>query len=565
MEVIIGIILALCILFGAGYFMRKNIYKDVDKLESWKIEIMNRSIIDEMSKVKDLKMDGQTEELFEEWRNEWDEIITTQLPKVEELLFEVEDCADKYRFKKGKEILNDIREILTEVDTSIDKIIYEINELVSSEKKNSVESEEVKQQFKKVKKTIIAHSHLYGNARHKLEEDINEVFEKLKQFDIETKNGNYLAARDLLTEQKEKLDLLTEKVEEIPKLMSECNSVIPNQIQELKDGFREMVEEGYYLDHIQFEAEMERLNEQLEYFRKKLLETDVSEVKEKIVTVQELIDNLYDLLEKEVHANHYLKKAAPEIEGKIIQLMDQQEEASKETEAVKQSYHLSEQDIKGHKIIEKQILQLAKRYELIKQNLQADHIAHTIIKEELEDIENQIEQLQIEHTDYYEMLQALRKDELLAREKLQDLKHLISETSRAIQKSNVPGLPEPFVQTIDFAKINVQKVTMKLNQIPLNMTAVNLQLEEAVDAVEALKKDADEMIEQVYLVEKVIQYGNRYRNRNQNIADKLEEAEALFRNYEYGESLETAAAALERVEPGSIERIQAIIEQEQAK
>ncbi|MGG3800085.1 septation ring formation regulator EzrA [Metabacillus fastidiosus] len=565
MEVIIGIILALCILFGAGYFMRKNIYKDVDKLESWKIEIMNRSIIDEMSKVKDLKMDGQTEELFEEWRNEWDEIITTQLPKVEELLFEVEDCADKYRFKKGKEILNDIREILTEVDTSIDKIIYEINELVSSEKKNSVESEEVKEQFKKVKKTIIAHSHLYGGARRKLEEDINDVFEKLKQFDIETTNGNYLAARDLLTKQKEKLDLLTEKVEEIPKLMSECNSIIPNQIQELKDGFREMVEEGYYLDHIQFEAEIERLNEQLEHFRKQLLETDVSEVKEKIVTVQELIDNLYDLLEKEVHANHYLKKTAPEIEGKIIQLMEQQEEASKETEAVKQSYHLSEHDIKGHKIIEKQILQLAKRYELIKQNLQADHIAHTIIKEELEDIEKQIEQLQIEHTDYYEMLQALRKDELLAREKLQDLKHLISETSRAIQKSNVPGLPEPFVQTIDFAKRNVQKVTMKLNQIPLNMTAVNLQLEEAVDAVEALKKDADEMIEQVYLVEKVIQYGNRYRNRNQNIADKLEEAEALFRNYEYGESLETAAAALERVEPGSIERIQAIIEQEQVK
>ena len=52
-----------------------------------------------MSKIKHLKMTGETEEFFERWREEWDEIVTAHLPKVEELLYDAEENADKYRFK----------------------------------------------------------------------------------------------------------------------------------------------------------------------------------------------------------------------------------------------------------------------------------------------------------------------------------------------------------------------------------------------------------------------------------------------------------------------------------
>ena len=37
----------------------------MDRLEVWKIDLMNRPVLDEMSKVKQLNMTGQTEELFE--------------------------------------------------------------------------------------------------------------------------------------------------------------------------------------------------------------------------------------------------------------------------------------------------------------------------------------------------------------------------------------------------------------------------------------------------------------------------------------------------------------------
>jgi septation ring formation regulator len=559
MEVVIGLILLVCILFGAGYMTRRKIYKDVDRLEAWKIEIMNRSIIDELSKVKDLKMVGQAENLFEQWRNEWDEIITNQLPEVEDLLFDAEDFSDKYRFKKSKNVLLHIEKVLKTVDENIDKIIEEINELVSSEEKNAIESEEIKEQFKKMKKTLIAHSHQFGKAHGKLEEKLIEISNSIKQFDSETNEGNYLSAREILVKLKKELDILQDKINDIPKLLTECNITIPNLLNELEEGYKEMKGNGYYLEHIQVEVEIEKINKQLTTYRQQLEETEIEDLQESLQVTQESIDTIYDLLEKEVEANQFVKQAKETINSKLVELTEQKTATLEETELVKQSYQLSITELDKQKRIEKQLTQIEKKFAHIEQNLQNEHVAHSIIREELEDIEKQIVQLFDDHNQYREMLQTLRKDELQARESLNQLKRVLLETSRSVHQSNIPGLPADFLELIDKAKKDVHLVALKIDELPLNMTVVNQLLQDAVQSVESLKNFADELIEQVYLVEQVIQYGNRYRSRNPQLAGKFIEAEELFREYEYSKSLETAAAALEQIEPGSLTKIQEVI------
>ncbi|APH04070.1 septation ring formation regulator EzrA [Bacillus weihaiensis] len=559
MEVIVGLVLLICILFGVGYMLRRNIYKEVDRLESKKIEIMNRSIIDELSKVKELKMIGQAEELFEQWRNEWDEIITTQLPEVEEHLYDAEEFADKYRFKKSKDVLQYIDKVLHTVDENIDKIIEEINDLVSSEEKNSVESEEMKEQFKKVKKNLLAHSYQFGKSHMKLENELDEISTILKTFDEETVEGNYLAAREVLLSGKNRLDVLQHKINEIPKLLTECNVTIPNLVSELEDGYNEMIATGYYLEHLQIDVEIKKIKEKTALYLGKIEETEIEDIQEGLQIVQDAVDSLYDLLEKEVDANQFVKQAKDKIDHRLLELIDQKEATLEETELVKQSYQLSETELSKQKTIEKQINQIEKKFTHIQQNLQGEQVAHSVVKEELEDISQQIVKLFKEHDEYREMLQTLRKDELQAREKLSKLKKMLHDTMRAVQQSNIPGLPIEFGQLIDQAKEDVMRASSKLDEIPLNMVIVNQLLDDAVHSVEELTQYGQELIEQVYLIEQVIQYGNRYRSRNDQLNLKFKEAEKHFRDYQYGTSLEVAAAALEQVEPGSLEKIQSLI------
>ncbi|MDE5052327.1 septation ring formation regulator EzrA [Niallia taxi] len=73
----------------------------------------------------------------------------------------------------------------------------------------------------------------------------------------------------------------------------------------------------------------------------------------------------------------------------------------------------------------------------------------------------------------------------------------------------------------------------------------------------ALLNATEELVETVLLAEKVVQYGNRYRRKYPQVENTLAEAEMLFRKYRYKEALERAAAALDEIEPGSIQRMEA--------
>jgi septation ring formation regulator len=56
------------------------------------------------------------------------------------------------------------------------------------------------------------------------------------------------------------------------------------------------------------------------------------------------------------------------------------------------------------------------------------------------------------------------------------------------------------------------------------------------------------------LTETYIQYANRYRSRNQEIAIKLEEAESELRAFNYSEAYTVAKSVIETVNPELIEQ-----------
>lgn len=562
MEVVIALIIILFCVFGTGFYFKRKVYKEVDRLEAWKIDIMNKSIIDELAKLKKLKMIGQTEEMFERWRKDWDEIITSQLPEVEELLFDAEEQADKYRFRKAKNTLIHIDSVLKETEQQIENIVEEINHLISSEKNNSVEAEEAKKLFKQLKKTLIAHAHVFGKAQKKLEEELYAISEGLKRFDLETESGNYLIARDILTEHKSKLSHLQGKVDEIPKLLSQCQTVIPQQLQELRQGYEEMKDKGYPLNHIDIDQELKSIQDRVDQLKGKLEDANIEGVKEGLEEINEILETLYELLEKEVYASHFVKSEIVSTGEKLNNLLEQKKVTEEETMLVKQTYQLSESEMENMREIDKKLNHLKKQYQQIVSSLEQSHVAHTVLKEELEEFLNQLEATSIHHEKYREMLHTLRKDELEARDKVKELKRIMLDIKQTIQKSNVPGVPFQFLDKVNVAQHSLEKVMQKLEEVPLDMQSVQRDLDDAVLVIDNLKSETQEMIEQVYLIEKVIQYGNRYRSRNKILANKLSEAETLFRNYEYSKSLEQAAAAIEEVEPGAIDRIQKLIEED---
>jgi septation ring formation regulator len=523
---------------------------------------VNRPVLEEMSKVKQLNMTGQTEELFERWRTEWDDIVTAQLPNVEEYLFDAEEFIDKYRFNKAKQVQGEIDKYLTEIEENIKKLLNELNDLVGSEEKNRTEIEELKDIYRENKKTLLAHRHTYGKAADMLEKQLDESFARFQEFNEKTESGNYLEAREIVLTIQAELDQVQEKMELIPSFMVECFSKIPAQLKELKDGYRDMLEQGFILDHIQVDKETERLEDAIKDYAILIEQTEITDVQKGISEVKDSIDLLYDLLEEEVHSRHFIDKQDEETRNMLFTNREINKQLKNELEIVRQSYHVSDKDIEVQTQLEKRVTQLFKRFEVLEHKIVSQTTAHSILKAELDDIRSQLEEVEDEHASFAEKLQMLRKDEMSAREKVKELKKNIAETVRIVSKSNVPGLPQDYQYLMQDAKESIENVIAKLEEQPLNIQTIQQYLEVAMLTADKVVNTTEEMIETIILVEKVIQYGNRYRSRYPSVAKGLLEAESLFRGYDYRAALEQAATTIEEIDPGAIKRIEELISEQ---
>lgn len=539
--------------------MKKKYYKESDRLEKWKLDINTRPVIEEMQKVKQLNMNGQTEERFEKWRHDWDEIITVKLPDLEELLFDAEEFIDKYRFKKAKAVQMEIEKALTETEEKIKTILSELNELVGSEEKNRTETEELKEIYRESKKMLLAHRHSFGESEKFLEERLNEVTGKFTQYNEKTAEGNYLDAREVVLSIKGILEKLKSDMDLIPDLLVECHSTIPFQLSELKEGYKEMLAQGYILDHIQMEENTEKIANELEACLNRVETADLDGVPERINEWKETIDELYDLLENEVLSRQKIGQTDKEILAMLRQAKEDNHQLKREMKQIQQSYQLDEADLKATEKIEKRVEEMFRRFELLEHKVNGNTAAYSHLSNELLEIKDAIEHIAAEQNTLSERLQALRKDELSAREKVKEINKTITESIRTISNSNIPGVPLAYRHLIEDAQESIKNVMTKLEGKPLNIPVVQQYLEVALLTTEKVVTMTDEVIETAALVEKVIQYGNRYRSRYPSVNKGLNEAESSFRSYNYKEALELAAASIEEVEPGALEKIEVLL------
>jgi septation ring formation regulator len=559
MEFIIGGIAIIICIFLAGFFMKKKYYKEMDRLEAWKIEISTRPVLNEMQKVKQLNMNGQTEERFERWRGIWDEIQTVLLPDLEELWFDAEEHIDKCRFKKVKEVQASIAQELTNMAGKIDLLLSELQELIGSEEMNRVEIEELKDIYRECKKMLLAHRHSFGKTEKHLEKRLEDVSGIFIQFDENTENGNYIAAREIVLTIKAKLEKTKRDMDLIPNILLECKTTIPSQLLELKDGYKEMLSQGYLLEHVQLEKESERITRELDECLKQVEQADIEDVQMKIDEWKESIDILYDLLENEVLSKHEIKQRDHEILEMLYSAREANKTLNDEIMQIKQIYHLQEGDFGITGNLVKRLDQLFKRFELIEFKINENQTSYSHLCEELSAVKTLLESITLEQSSFLEKIRALRKDELTAREQLKQLKKKIADTIRLVSKSNIPGVPNEYKYLMEDARGSIQQVIGKLDEKPLDIPVVQQYLEVAILTVEKVTHTTDELFEMVKLAEKAIQYGNRYRSQYSTVDKGLYEAEQFFRSFQYKKAFEQAASSIEKVDPNALKKIETLL------
>ncbi|MED4070859.1 septation ring formation regulator EzrA [Priestia endophytica] len=564
MELAIIIILLIIGFILYGFFLRKKVYREVDRLDSIKATLMSEPVADEIAKVKQLKMTGETEELFESWREKWDNIVAMRLPKMDDAFYEIEELADKYKFRKAKAHIASLDEELANIKQDIDTILEELQNLLGSEENNKKTIVEMEELFRETKKRLLAHRYSYGKAEEPLTEKLEKIQKQFVKFNEETENGNYLQASAILMSIEERLAVMTNNLEKIPALFTELQTTIPTQLEELREGYIGMIEEGYILEHLQIEESLEELSRAAKAIIGEIEALNIEEAEASVAAINAKIDGIYDMLEKEARAFQQMNQDIDRISVMIKALQARNHEVKEEAFLVQKSYHLTPEELELYQKIDRELKRLTNLYYNIVNKAEQQNIAYSVIFEELEEVLTQLNKVEGIQQAYIEMLQDLRKDELAAKEKIADLRKQLFEARRIVEKSNVPGIPESYREDIQRAYGKIQEVSTKLEEKPLDTVAVNELLEQAVEEVQLSFRETEELIFEAALVERMIQYGNRYRSRHPEVAESLLQAEQAFRQYEYKRAYEEASSALETVEPGSVSSIENSLKEDES-
>src|SRR5690625_1413340 len=221
-EVIIGIILIIVVLLIIGLILRKRVYDQVDQMEEWKMDIMNRNVTAQLSKVKNLKLSGQTQEKFESWKDSWDIIITVDLPDIEEYLLDAEEAADRFRFPTAKRDIQHVRNTLNTIEDNIKKMFEELDHLLDSEKYAKNKMEELVPRISDLKKYLLQNRTQYGTAEIVFETELSKISKELEAIEDEIEDGNYIEAQEQMEVIEKQANELEEKIETFPIVYKQC-------------------------------------------------------------------------------------------------------------------------------------------------------------------------------------------------------------------------------------------------------------------------------------------------------------------------------------------------------
>ncbi|UOQ46140.1 septation ring formation regulator EzrA [Halobacillus salinarum] len=556
MRYIIGAILVLIALIIFGLIWRKRVYDEVDRLESWKMDIMNRSVTEELSKVKSLNLSGETQEKFEAWRDRWDQILTKELPNLEEDLFDVEEAADRYQFRRVKKALSHTEQKLIAVEKDIEAMFEELEVLLDSEKSSRIEIEAIEPELTELSKTLVQNRHQYGKAARIFESRIQEQQKKLKEYERLTAQGDYLEAKTLVQSLREELQELLEESRLFPERYKKVSAKLPEQINELISGMEEMENEGYRITHLDYKSELHTFQEQLEESLTQLDQGDQENIELVIKEIESRIHDMYQQLEREAIAHNFVEQQHSSYQSQIDELTQMLTATDQEMEDLQRTYQLEDEDLETHRTLDHWLGQLKKKYLSFENKLQDGTTAYSELRAELERMKQQVEELQEKHQAFSERIQMLRKDEVEAKNRIHEAEQLLIDTHRRLKRSNLPGIPSHIFEEMKETTVFVDEVFQSLEEQPLDMTKVHEKLEAAMAASEKLHEDAKVVLDQAFLAERLIQYGNRYRSQYPMLAASLVEAENDFRNYDYESAVDRAAGAIKEVDPEALKRIE---------
>ena len=560
-NVIIGIVIAIIIVaivvFLVSYLMKKKNQDRLDALEKRKEELFDLPVIEEVDDVKKMHLVGQSQNTFREWSQKWNDISTSSFAELESQIFEVENLNESFRFLKGKKAVVEAENMMNQMEKEVSEIREGLKELRETEERNSLAVQQALDIYEELKETIKEDEQSYGPAFPELQKQVKMIESEFTQFVTLNTSGDPVEAREVLDKAEKHTYEVDALMKKIPPLYEDLATTFPEQLEEIDDTYEKLMQEQYVFPEEDLVGEIDKVRNRIQGSLATLEKTEVETVEFENRETANMIDALYDILEREMDARNYVATNQATIEQYIKHATKNNRQLLIELDHTAQSYALNHNEIGRVRGFQTEVEEIERQNEQMTPQIQQHTVPYSEVRtfykkvfKILEDIENQ----QVEIAD---SLYELRKGEKEAQEKIDTFEFKLRSLKRFVEKQRLPGLPNDYLEFFFVATERIEELSVVLNKIRVNMEEVNRLVALCVEDLELLDKKTHDLVDAAALTEQMLQYANRYRHTHEEVKEAIDKSYFMFnKEYHYQEALDELGTALERVEPGAFKRIE---------
>lgn len=557
-QIFVGIIVVAIIIYATAFFLQKRNEKKFETFRDQVKVIAHSEVEQQLQLTKNLGLTGESLKTFSALQSDYKEVQNAKLPKISTQINDAYEANSKYQFLSNRQLAAEIEVKLISSEKTLKGIEKALTSLKESDESNHQAVDSLEKKYQDLRKTLLSKNFSYGPSIDKLEDKLTGLEDDFDRFSTLTSAGDHDTAEKVLSKLREDTTSLEKILDEIPPLYKSLKNEFPDQLAELQSGYMKLTDENFNFpvgDDIpkQIDEIQTRVDETL-------LKLENLEVAPTIVAVNDManqIDYLYDVMEKELAAKDKIEKQ----EGSYRKFIDHAEKQSQmllvELDRLGQNYELSHNELEDAQKLNQQISDINAQYDTDKTVIDSGEAIYSEMAERVEQNSMLLEKIESEQQKIDASIQDLRSNEKKASATIQRFDIELHQIKRQVEQVNLPGLPKDYLDFFYVVSDEIEEVEVAIGKLRINIEKIAKQIIDIEADLQNLEDKTHDLIDSASLSESLLQYANRFRNSNEEIAIAFEKAKQLFNNdFNYAASLETIATALDKVEPGSYKKIE---------
>ncbi|GAA2962565.1 septation ring formation regulator EzrA [Lactobacillus kefiranofaciens] len=553
--IIIAVVILIIVVIAAMLLTNRKQLREIEVVDAALNEIENMHLENAIERLDKMDLAGESLTTLNTWRKSYVEASTKKLPKVQKLIEEAANENTSYKLFKSRKNIKQAQEIIkpTLEDARNTKAVF--TELLESNKENQIRYDALIKVYRELRKSVLAGSFEYGDAIDQIEDQLASMERDFEEAKNLSSQGDHVEAKRVLSKIRMSLGALQKRLPKIKEAYHQLAVVFQDQLKELSNVYKKMISEKYYITDIDVLARIKEIHDEIDQACKLLAETKVEDLDQANKKISGEIDQLYDVLAKEYKARPFVEKN----QNKMLTLIAHQQAASKKLveklQHIDESYELTHGELEKSKELEQEVNNMNRQYTVDTQSIADGKGVYSAIQDSWLQMLDRLREIDQEQAKMSTDVDGLYDSENVANDSIKRFKQEVSLVYRRLERRNLPGNPDSFVQMYTLVVNEIGHVSDELSQVRINMEKISSELIQISDDVERLKREADDIINSANLVELTMQYSNKYADKD-TMKQAQKRALQLFDEFNYKEALDIIATALEKAEPGSYQRLE---------